>query len=119
MQKGGVTGAPTFMLTNAVFQDTAVLTDAVRSMTSFPVKDWAAWQKSFEEGRPQRIENGVADRVYGNDPDNPNRVTVVTAVLDSAKANAYWKSDELKKRREAGGVIGTPERFLFRIVKRY
>jgi hypothetical protein len=119
MQKSGVTGTPTFMHTNSVFQDTAMLGDAIRSMTSFSVKDWAVWQKGFEEGRPERIENGIADRVYGNDPDNPNKVTLVTALTDSAKAAAYWKSDMLKKRREAGGVIGTPERFLFRIAKRY
>jgi len=39
--------------------------------------------------------------------------------MDTAKAFAYYKSDALKKRREAGGVIGEPERFLFRIVQRY
>ncbi len=119
MQKGGVVGAPTFTLVNAMFQDTAVLTDAVRSLTTFTVKDWNNWQKSFEEGRSFRLENGVADRVYGNDPDNPNKVTVVTAVLDSMKAATHWKSDTLRKRRTASGVIGTPDRFLFRIAKRY
>lgn len=119
MEKGGVTGTPTIIHNNAVFQDTAMIGEAVRSMTTFSVKDWATWEKGFEEGRPERIANGIVDRVYAHDADNPNKVTVVTAVVDSAKAADYWKSDMLKKRRAAGGVIGTPERFLFRVVKRY
>lgn len=119
MQKGGVTGTPALMHTSAVFQDTAMLGDVIRSLTTFTVKDWATWEKGFEAGRSERIENGISDRVYGKDPDNPNKVTVVTAAVDSAKATAYWKSDKLKQRREAGGVVGNPERFLFRVVKRY
>jgi len=39
--------------------------------------------------------------------------------MDTAKAFAYFNSDALKKRREAGGVIGEPKRFLFRVVQRY
>jgi hypothetical protein len=39
--------------------------------------------------------------------------------MDTAKAFAYYKSDALKKRREASGVIGEPDRFLYRVVKRY
>jgi len=46
-------------------------------------------------------------------------VSLVTAVLDTAKAFAYYKSDAIKKARAAGGVIGEPKRFLFTIVKRY
>ena len=118
MQKGGVTGTPTIMMVNMVWQDTATVA-GIRSLSSFNVKDWATWQKAFEEGRSERLENGVADRTYGNDPENPNMVTLVVAILDSTKAVAYWKSDMLKKRREAGGVIGQPERFLFRIAQRY
>ena len=118
MQKGGVTGTPTIMMVNMVWQDTATVA-GIRTLSSFNVKDWATWQKAFEEGRSERLENGVADRTYGNDPENPNMVTLVTAILDSTKAVAYWKSDMLKKRREAGGVIGQPERFLFRIAQRY
>ncbi len=58
-------------------------------------------------------------RVIGHDPDDNKKVSLVTAVIDTAKAFAYWKSDALKKRREAGGVIGEPERFVFQVVKRY
>jgi hypothetical protein len=57
--------------------------------------------------------------VIAHDPDNDKKVILVTALTDTAKANAYWTSDAMKKRREAGGVTGTPERFVFEVVKRY
>ena len=119
MQKGGVTGTPSISFVTATFQDTAVISSTIRSRTTFTVKDWDAWQKSFEEGKQERIDNGITVRVFGHDPDDNKKVTLVTAVMDTAKAFAYWKSDALKKRREAGGVIGEPKRFVFRVVQRY
>jgi hypothetical protein len=119
MQKGGVTGTPVMSLVNMVWQDTSTLVGPVRSMTTFTVKDWAAWEKAFQEGAQERIDNGLAVRTYGHDADNDKKVTLVTAIVDSAKAAAYWKSDMLKQRRAAGGVIGEPNRFLFRIAQRY
>ena len=119
MQKGGVTGTPSFSFVTDTFQDTAIISSAIRSLTTFTVKDWDAWLKSFEEGKQERIDNGLAVRVVGHDADNNKKVSLVVAVMDSAKANAYWKSDALKQRRIAGGVIGEPQRFVFRIVQRY
>ena len=119
MQKSGITGQPTMMLVNAVYQDTAVLGTDLRSLTTFTVKDWGAWQKAFAEGRQERLDNGIVERVFGHDPDNDKKVMLVTAITDTAKASAYWKSDMLKKRREASGVTSTPDRFVFHVVKRY
>jgi hypothetical protein len=119
MQKGGVTGAPTISYITATWQDTAKISPTLRSLTTFNVKDWDPWIKSFEEGKQFRIDNGIADRVISHDADDNKKVSLVTAVSDTAKAFAYYKSDELKKRRAAGGVIGEPKRFLFRIVHRY
>lgn len=119
MQKAGVTGTPAISLVTVTFQDTAEVGAAIRSQTTFTVKDWDAWKKGFEEGNQERIDNGLVVRVYGHDADDNKKITVVTAIMDSAKATAYWKSDMLKKRRAAGGVIGEPERFLFNIVQRY
>ena len=59
MQKGGVTGAPTISFVTATWQDTANIGAVPRSMTSFTVKDWDAWQKSFDEGKQERIDNGI------------------------------------------------------------
>jgi hypothetical protein len=119
MQKGGVTGMPTFTLNTMLFQDTATISLAVRSRTTFTVKDWAAWEKAFEEGKQERLENGITIRAYGHNTDNDKKVVLVTALMDTAKAFAYYKSDMIKKRRAASGVIGEPERFLYQVVQRY
>jgi len=119
MQKGGVSGKPSFSFLNATFQDTVVINSAIRSMTTFTVKDWDGWQKGFAEGKQERIDNGITDRVFGHDADDNKKIMLVTALIDTAKAYAYWKSDMLKKRRAASGVTSTPDRFEFRIVQRY
>lgn len=119
MQKGGVRGTPTFRYATMVFQDTANIGPAPRSTATFTVKDWATWEQKFLEGKQVRLDNGISVRAYGHDPDDNKKVVVVTALLDTAKANAYWKSDAFKERREAAGVIGQPERFVFTVAQRY
>jgi hypothetical protein len=119
MQKGGVTGTPSFSFVTVTFQDTAAVNADIRAMSLFKVKDWDAWQKAFEEGAQERLDNGLTVRAYGHDVDDNHKVMLVMAVTDSAKANAYWKSDMLKQRRTDAGVTGEPERFLFRVVHRY
>ena len=118
MRKGGVTGTTSFSFVTMTFQDTAQISSDIRSRTMFKVKDWNAWQTAFEEGKQERLDNGLTTRAYGHNPDDDHKVELVTAVMDTAKASAYWKSDALKKRRAAGGVIGEPERFVFRVVER-
>jgi hypothetical protein len=119
MQKGGVTGSPKISFVTNEWQDTATISSTIRARSNFVVKDWEAWKKSFFEGKQERLDNGITDRVVGHDADDSKEVFLVTAVTDTAKAFAYYKSDALKKRREAGGVTSEPDRFLFRIVKRY
>ena len=118
MQKSGVVGTPKIDFTVMTFQDTGIVNSDVRSSATFTVKDWTRWQHAFDSSRQTGYDNGLAVRAYGHDADNDRKVTVVTAVMDSAKADAYWKSDMLKQRRAASGS-GEPERFLFRVVKRY
>jgi hypothetical protein len=119
MQKGGVIGAPTIAFSTTIYQDTADITSRIRSMNTMTVKDRDAWYKSFQEGKQERLDNGIVERVIAQDADNDKKMILVTAITDTAKANAYVVSDALKKRREAGGVIGMPERFVFEVVKRY
>jgi hypothetical protein len=119
MKNGGVLGAPSMSYYTATWQDTGMISSNLRARTMFSVKDWEAWQKGFADGKQERMDNGITDRVIGHDVDDSKKVTLVTAVTDTARAFAYYKSDALKKRREAGGVIGQPQRFLFRIVKKY
>ncbi len=95
MQKGGVTGTPSFAFLTMTFQDTAQVASDIRSRTTFMVKDWSAWQKGFEDGKQERLDNGIGLRAFGHDVDNDKKVVLVTVELDSAKAFAYYKSDML------------------------
>ena len=119
MQKSGVIGAPMISFIIATWQDTGTISTTLRSRTNFSVKDFDAWQKAFETSKQERMDNGITDRVISHDADDNKKVSLVTAVTDTAKAFAYYKSDALKKRREASGVIGTPDRFLYTIARRY
>jgi hypothetical protein len=119
MQKGGVIGAPNIKFYTMVFQDTAVIDSKMRAATMFKVKDWDAWKKSFDSTRALNSDIGLKARAYGYDPDDNHNVIIVAAVLDTAKARAYWNSDMLKQRRAASGVVGKPERFVYNIVARY
>lgn len=119
MQKGGVISKPDASMVLFTYMDTAQIASNMRSMVMFNVKDWNTWEKEFTNGAQERIDNGIVTRAYGHDAENNNKVMVVTAITDSAKAVAYWKSDMLKKRREKGGVTGEPERFNYRMVQRY
>ena|ERR1051326_2817943 len=119
MQKSGVMGAPTIKFTTMVWQDTAVISTTARVRSTFTVKDWDTWKKSFDSSMQTKMDNGLMARAYGHDADDNHKVTLVSAVLDSAKAATWFKSDELKKRRMAAGVVGEPQRFFFNIVQRY
>jgi len=119
MQNAGVIGNPEISIITTTWQDTVSIGEAIRSRTTMAVKDWSAWESNFKTGKQTRLDNGITDRVYGHDAMDNNKVSLVTAVVDTAKAFAYYTSDALKKSRAAGGVIGEPKRFLFRITKRY
>lgn len=119
MQKGFVVGTPTYTFTTVVYQDMSPNLSDLRSMNFFQVKDWDRWQKAFDSGRQWRMQNGLTDRAYGHDVDDNHKVVMVAAINDSAKAEAYWKSDSLKSRRKAAGVVGDVERFVYRVVQKY
>ena len=119
MAKGGVVGAPTIRFITMEFQDTGTVGTDLRSRTTFTVKDWDAWKKSFDSTRQFLAENGLILRAYGHDADDNHKVTLVTAIADTAKARSYWNSDVLKQRRAASGVIGEPQRFIYHMVQRY
>jgi len=119
MQKGGVVGPPTVQFTTMVYQDTAKIDTRVRSRTTFTVKDFDAWRKTFESHKQTRIDNGLTDRAFGHDANDDHKVTLVVAVNDTAKARAFWKSDLLKQQRAESGVTSQPQRFVYTVVQRY
>jgi len=119
MQKGGVTSSPSFRFITMTYQDTVHLDTDLRVSSTFTVKDWDNWQKTFDEQRKEGLDNGLKVRAYGYDADDNHKVMIVSAIIDTAKASAFWKSDLLKQRRAAAGVTSEPERFVFRVVRRY
>jgi hypothetical protein len=119
MQKGGVVGAPNMKFTVMEFLDSGTISATLRSRTSFTVKDWDAWRKAFDSTRSLNTDNGLVVRGYGHEADNKNSVVIVSAITDTAKAAAYWKSDLIKQRMKASGVTSAPVRFIYEMVKRY
>jgi hypothetical protein len=119
MKKAGVMSTPEISLINIMWQDTVDVGNIPRVISTYAVKDWDTWKTVFEEGKQERIDNGIVDRQYGHDADDNHKISLVTAITDTAKARAYWTSDALKKRREAGGLTSEPKRFVFNIVQRY
>ena len=119
MQKGGVKGTPSISFITEVWQDTATISTDLRSRAAFTVKDWDTFQKAFEDGKQERLDNGITDRVLGYDMHDNKKVSIVTAITDTAKAFAYYRSDAMKARIKASGATTEPQRFLFRIVQRY
>ena len=119
MQKGGVIGAPTIMINTVAYTDNAKNMSDLRSMTNFKVKDWDTWKKVFDSHKQTRTDNGLTDRAYGHDADDNHNVLLVVAINDTAKANAFWKSDLLKQQRAEAGVEGEVKRHVYRVVQKY
>lgn len=119
MQKGGVIGAPTIALITMVYQDTSQISTTLRASTLLTVKDWDTFLKSFKDGEQERKDNGIVVRAYGHDASDNHKVRIVSALADSAKAMAYYKSDAMKKRIAEAGVVGQPTRFFYHLVQRY
>jgi hypothetical protein len=119
MQEGGVMGAPTINFYTIVWQDTAAISTTLRSRSMFTVKDWDRWQRVFDSTRKLNSDNGLKLRAYGHNLDDPHKVVVVSDIVDSTKANAYFKSDMLKQRMVAGGVVGQLNRFIYNVVQKY
>lgn len=119
MRKGGVLGTPSVMIGNMVFQDTSIIGNVPRAVTTFSVKDWEVWKTNFESANQERIDNAIVTRTDGHEADDNHKVILATAITDTAKARAYWNSDAFKKRREIAGVTSAPDRFIFQIVHRY
>jgi len=119
MQKSGVVGAPMIKYYTLVFRDTAQVGTDLRSRTAITVKDWDKWQKSFDSTRQLNTDNGLKIRSYCHEVDDNHKVLIVSAITDTAKAMAYWKSDLIKQRMAASGVTSKPDRMIYHVVKKY
>jgi hypothetical protein len=118
MQKGGVLGSPNIMIYNTTFLDNGQASN-LRVMSTETVKDWDAWKTAFENGKQLRTDNGLMDRAIGHDINDNHKISVVLALTDSAKGMSFLKSDTIKKRMAAAGVVGQPSRYYYHVVKTY
>ena len=119
MQKSGVVGAPMIKFYTLVFRDTAQVGTDLRSRTAITVKDWDKWQKAFDSTRQVKTDNGLMVRSYGHEVGDNHKVIIVSAITDTAKAMAYFKSDLVKQRMAVAGVTSKPDRLFYHMVKKY
>lgn len=119
MQKAGVISAPTISYLDVQMQDTATNTANIRLMVTHKVKDWDAWKKSFDSHKQTRVDAGLTDRVIAYSVGDNHMVTLVFIVSDMKKAEAFSKSDDLKKKMEEAGVDGPPSFFYYTVAKKY
>lgn len=119
MQKGGVTGTPKITYIDVQVMDNSTNESVTRVMRMIKVKDWDTWKRSFDSSKQKRMDAGLVDRAVGYSFGDNHNVTIVYAVNDKKKAEAYFNSPELKERMKVTGVEGTPETFWYTVAKKY
>ena len=72
------------------------------------ISDYKAWRKVYDDfAAIQKAEGVTAQAVY-QAADNPNDITVTHEFGSVEAAQAFVKSDELKKAMQKAGVVGAP-----------
>ena len=74
----------------------------------FKVKDFNAWQTSYNGNEKNRISAGITNSKVFRSADNPNEVVLLQDVADVAKARTWYGSSEMKTTMEKSGVLGSP-----------
>ena len=72
------------------------------------ISDYKAWRKAYDEAAPLQKAKGVTAQAVYQAADNPNDITVTHEFGSVEAAQAFAKSDELKKAMQGAGVVGTP-----------
>jgi len=119
MQKGGVQGAPKVSYLDVQMMDASTDASTLRVMRTIKVKDYDTWKKAFDGNKQIRVDAGLTDRAVGYSVGDNHNVTLVYAVADKKKAEAYFNSPELKERMKTAGIEGTPETFWYTVAKKY
>ena len=72
------------------------------------VSNYNAWRKVYDDfALVQKAKGVLAEAVY-QAADNPNDITVTHDFATVEAAQAFAKSDELKKAMQSAGVVGAP-----------
>jgi heme-degrading monooxygenase HmoA len=77
----------------------------VIAIASHQVRDYAAWRAVYDAGRDLRDRMGVKDAEVFVDPQDGNKVVVVTRFATLADMDAFTANPELKASMEHAGVI--------------
>jgi hypothetical protein len=72
------------------------------------VSNYKAWRKIYDDFAPVQKANGVTAEAVYQAADNPNDITVTHDFATVEAAQAFVKSDELKKTMQNAGVVGAP-----------
>ncbi|MEO8766210.1 MAG: hypothetical protein ABI416_18045 [Ginsengibacter sp.] len=119
MQKAGVIGKPMLDYLEILSSDTSKIEQTARLMITHKVKDWDAWKKEFDDHKQARMDAGLVDRGVSYSDDDHHKVTLIFAVTDMQKANAFLNSKDLKDKMAKAGVEGPPSLFFYNIVQKY
>ena len=119
MKEAGVTGTPTFTYLEVVMDDNTPIDQTNRLMMTHKVKDWDAWKKEYDDHKQARMDAGLIERGVGYTDGDNHKVTIIFAVTDKEKADAFIKSQDLKDKMAKAGVEGPPTFFFYNIVQKY
>jgi quinol monooxygenase YgiN len=72
------------------------------------ISDYKAWRKVYDDVAPVQKAGGVMAEAVYQAADNPNDITVTHEFGSVEAAQAFAKSDELKKAMQKAGVVGPP-----------
>jgi hypothetical protein len=72
------------------------------------VSDYKAWRKVYDDVAPMQKAGGVTAQAVYQAADNPSDITVTHEFGSVEAAQAFAKSDELKKAMQGAGVVGAP-----------
>jgi len=73
------------------------------------VADFDTWLEAFNSHEDARRAAGILGHHINRAENDPNDVSVYMALSDLEKAKAFSRSDDLRERMQASGVIGAPE----------
>ena len=74
----------------------------------FKVKDFNAWQSSYNGNEKNRASAGITKSRVFRSSDDPNDVLLLQDATDVAKARTWYGSSEMKAVMEKSGVVGSP-----------
>lgn len=72
------------------------------------VSNYNAWRKVYDDFAAVQKAKGVMAQAVYQAADNPNDITVTHEFATLEAAQAFVKSEELKKTMQKAGVVGTP-----------